>query len=258
MSKYKLRELLTILLPHRAARPTLGPGIDILKGECMRTWRGMVTFVAGLGLILLVACGGSSSSSGSGAMNVHLVDGPISGYQEINVNIQSVEISGSNGWITLGTPNKTLNLLTLTGGVSETLASGATLPAGHYQQMRLILGSGNTVKLADGSSPGAQGAFGPADGYQADRELRRGGGHHGGCLDRLRRGPLHPGGAGRRLGPVPAAPHDPGLRQDGDGFDSWDADGQRHCGRPARRRGLRGDAGWCGQSLDRPHHGDRR
>jgi hypothetical protein len=111
----------------------------------------LIAGVAGAGLAFLVACGGSGSGSSSGAMSVHLVDGPISGYQAINVNIQSVEISGSNGWITLGTPNKTINLLDLTGGVSETLASGATLPAGHYQQMRLILGSGNTVKLADGS-----------------------------------------------------------------------------------------------------------
>ena len=117
----------------------------------MRTWRGVVTVAAALGLALLVACGGSSSSGSTGAMNVHLVDGPISGYQEINVDIQSVEISGSNGWITLGTPNRTLNLLNLTGGVSETLASGATLPAGHYQQMRLILGPGSTVKLSDGT-----------------------------------------------------------------------------------------------------------
>jgi hypothetical protein len=65
-----------------------------------------------------------------------------------------VEISGNGGWITLGTPNKTLNLLDLVGGVSETLAMGATLPAGHYQQMRLVLGSGNTVKLADGTLHG--------------------------------------------------------------------------------------------------------
>ena len=117
----------------------------------MRTWRGMATIAAALGLALLVACGGSSSSGSTGAMNVHLVDGPIRGYQEINVDIQSVEISGNNGWITLGTPNRTINLLNLTGGVSETLASGATLPAGHYQQMRLILGAGSTVKLSDGT-----------------------------------------------------------------------------------------------------------
>ena len=117
----------------------------------MGRWRGLFTVgLAALGLAFLMACGGSSGS-GSGVMSVHLVDGPISGYQEVNVHIQSVEISGNGGWITLGTPDKTYNLLSLTGGVSEMLAAGATLPAGHYQQMRLVLGSGNTVKLADGS-----------------------------------------------------------------------------------------------------------
>jgi hypothetical protein len=84
-------------------------------------------------------------------MNVHLVDGPIAGYQELNLNIKTVEINGNGGWITLASPNRTLNLLNLVGGVDETLAAGATLPAGHYQQMRLVLGSGNTIRLADGT-----------------------------------------------------------------------------------------------------------
>lgn len=106
-------------------------------------------WVGAFGLSLLVSCGGSSSSDGR--ISVHLVDGPINGYQEINVHIQKVEISAAGGWVTLGTPDKTINLLSLTGGVEETLASGASLPEGQYQQMRLILGSGNTVKLADGS-----------------------------------------------------------------------------------------------------------
>ena len=110
---------------------------------------------AGLGFTLLglLACGGSSSSGGgSGSMNVHLVDGPISGYQNIFLNIQKVEINGPNGWVTLSTPNQTYDLLSLTNGLSATLANGATLPAGHYEQMRLVLGSGNTVVLSDGSS----------------------------------------------------------------------------------------------------------
>jgi hypothetical protein len=118
----------------------------------MLSWRTSFLSVAGLGLALLMACGGSSSSGGgSGSMNVHLVDGPIAGYQEINVNIQSVEINQNGHWSTLGTPNKTINLLNLVGGVDETLVAGASLPAGHYGQMRLILGSGNTVKLSDGT-----------------------------------------------------------------------------------------------------------
>jgi hypothetical protein len=120
----------------------------------MRTWQGMTALAAAAGVVFLTGCSGSSSSSpsSSAAMNVHLVDGPISGYQQINVNIQSVEIGNGNGWTTLATPNKTYNLLALTGGVSEMLASGATLPAGHYSQMRLILGSGNSVMLSDGTT----------------------------------------------------------------------------------------------------------
>ena len=117
-----------------------------------RTWN-LTAGTAVLGLAALVGCGGSSgSSSANGAMNVHLVDGPISGYQQVNVNIQSVEINNGGNWITLASPNKTYNLLSLTGGVSEMLASGATLPAGHYSQMRLILGSGNSVVLSDGTT----------------------------------------------------------------------------------------------------------
>ena len=108
--------------------------------------------VASLLLGCLLGCGGSSSASGPGTMTVHLVDGPIAGYQEINIHIQTVEISGNGGWITLATPNKTINLLSLVGGVDETLAAGATLPAGHYGQMRLVLGTGNSVKLADGTT----------------------------------------------------------------------------------------------------------
>ncbi len=103
-------------------------------------------------LALLAACGGSSSTpAGPGAMNVHLVDGPLSGYLELNVHIQTVEILGSSGWIILGTPDRTINLLKLVGGVDESLVGGATLPTGHYGQMRLVLGTGNTVKLADGT-----------------------------------------------------------------------------------------------------------
>ncbi len=118
-----------------------------------RTWN-VTAGTAVLGLVALVGCGGNSGSSSAttGTMNVHLVDGPISGYQQVNVNIQSVEINNGGNWITLASPNKTTNLLSLTGGVSELIASGATLPAGHYSQMRLILGSGNNVVLSDGTT----------------------------------------------------------------------------------------------------------
>ncbi len=116
-----------------------------------RTTRISFLLAGSLGLAFLVGCGSSSKENNNGAMNVALVDGPINGYLEVNVNIQTVEINSGGGWISLSSPNKTYNLLSLTGGMSEMLASGATLPAGHYSQLRLILGAGNTVKLADGT-----------------------------------------------------------------------------------------------------------
>jgi hypothetical protein len=108
----------------------------------------------------LVGCGGSGGSSassnppaGDGAMTVHLVDAPTVDYQAINVDIARVDIGGDSGWLTLAMPNQVYDLLQLTDGLSETLANGATLPVGHFSQLRLILGPDNTVTLADGSTP---------------------------------------------------------------------------------------------------------
>jgi hypothetical protein len=111
----------------------------------------------GMGLLVfLVGCGSNAvptgTGMGNGAMTVRLVDAPVTGYKEININVQEVRIcQGNSEWITLGKPDKTVNLLELTGGVSKTIVDNATLPAGHYDQMRLLLGPGNTVKLADDS-----------------------------------------------------------------------------------------------------------
>jgi hypothetical protein len=98
---------------------------------------------------LVSACG--SATTTDPMMNVYLVDAPSPGYQQVNVDVQKVEIAGDSGWVTLGTPNQVFDLLGLSGGVVATLVKGATLPPGHYGQMRLVLGSRNTVKLADGN-----------------------------------------------------------------------------------------------------------
>ncbi|HET8732187.1 MAG TPA: DUF4382 domain-containing protein [Anaeromyxobacteraceae bacterium] len=98
----------------------------------------------------LGACG-SGTSTTAPTMNVYLVDAPSEGYAQVNVDVQKVEIASDSGWITLGTPGRVIDLLSLTGGVTATLANGATLPAGHYGQMRLVLGPNNTVKLLDGT-----------------------------------------------------------------------------------------------------------
>lgn len=118
----------------------------------MPSSRNLRSSMTSLLLAAAFGCGASGGAAGgaTGTMSVHLVDGPAD-YLEVNVHVLAVEISSGGKWTTIGTPDRTVNLLTLTGGVFETLADGATLPAGHYGQIRLMLGGGNTVKLLDGS-----------------------------------------------------------------------------------------------------------
>ena len=78
----------------------------------------------------LSACGSSGASTDSATMSVRLVDAPSPGYAEVNVDVQTVEIRGDGAWITLGAPDRVVNLLALTGGVYDTLVDGAPLPAG--------------------------------------------------------------------------------------------------------------------------------
>jgi hypothetical protein len=113
--------------------------------------------------LLFTGCGGrdhgstSADGSANGSVSVTLVDGPTTAYKAINLNVQSVQIhqsgtSDDSGWITVASPNKTIDLLTLQGGVVEALASNHTIGVGTYQMLRLVLGSGNTLILADGTS----------------------------------------------------------------------------------------------------------
>ena len=117
--------------------------------------------------VALLGCG-ASGPSGPTAMNVHLVDGPSTDYAAINLEIQKVEIHGDGGWLVLGTPDVIVDLLSLTGGVEEMLVNGASLPAGHYDQMRLVLGSRNTVTLKDGSTPALKVPSGMQSGVKLD------------------------------------------------------------------------------------------
>ncbi len=112
--------------------------------------------LAGAGLTLALASLSACNSSplGNGSMSVHLVDGPSLEYGALDLHVVKVEIAKEGeGWITLGTPDVTVDLLSLTGGLEETLVEGASIPAGTYGQMRLVLGEGNTITTPDGTFP---------------------------------------------------------------------------------------------------------
>jgi hypothetical protein len=91
-------------------------------------------------LFLIVAgCDGGDSGS-TGTINLSLTDASTTDYQAVYITVKRVEVqkAGGEGWTVISTPEKTYNLLDLVNGVREELAL-ASLPSGHYTQMRLIL-----------------------------------------------------------------------------------------------------------------------
>jgi hypothetical protein len=103
--------------------------------------------------ILLSACGGggggvnsSPVQSNYGSLKVSLTDAPACGFDAVNVTVNKVRVNQSStandadaGWvdIALAAPQK-INLTSLTNGVLTSLGQ-ASLPAGHYNQIRLVL-----------------------------------------------------------------------------------------------------------------------
>jgi hypothetical protein len=97
-------------------------------------------------------------------LQVRLTDAP-GDYQEVNIDIQDVQISSSDtsssnsAWMSLNVKKGVYNLLKLTNGL-DTLLGTVDLPAGKVSQLRLVLGSNNSVKIGGQSisltTPSAQ------------------------------------------------------------------------------------------------------
>ena len=114
----------------------------------MRNWL-LLFFFSG---IVLTACK-DKDDDGTGDMShkvaIRLTDasGP---YDEVNIDVQSIEVGTDNGWHTLSTNAGIYDLTELTNGIDTLLASG-TIVEGKITQIRLILGANNTV-VVDGQS----------------------------------------------------------------------------------------------------------
>ena len=110
--------------------------------------------------VFWLAC---SDDNQTAKLEVKLTDAP-GDYQEVNIDIQSVEVHSSegnqnSGWTTLDVKEGVYNILELTNGL-DTLLATAELPVGRISQIRLILGDNNSVMI-DGvtkplSTPSAQ------------------------------------------------------------------------------------------------------
>ncbi len=108
-----------------------------------------------LGVLFLSACGGGGGGGGasSGNLNVLLADSPACGYDHVYVTVDHVEISSDgNNWTSIpvsASVAQPIDLLNLTNGAMLSLGI-APLPAGTYQQVRLVLkANGNAQPWAN-------------------------------------------------------------------------------------------------------------
>lgn len=106
------------------------------------------------GALALSGCN-SGDSAGSGTLNVAMTDAPGCGYDHVYVTVDRVRVNASasagdnaSGWheVVLATPQK-IDLMGLTNGVLTQLGQTG-LPAGHYEQVRLVLqpNTGNVLR----------------------------------------------------------------------------------------------------------------
>lgn len=108
----------------------------------------------------LLSCKDNQTTS---RVMVTLTDSP-GDYQQVNVQIEGVQVQtdspADSGWVDLNLESSAkYNLLDLTNGVSVLLGE-ADIPAGHISQIRLILGTENSVMVDsvvyDLTTPSAQ------------------------------------------------------------------------------------------------------
>jgi hypothetical protein len=106
--------------------------------------------------IILVACQkeNSNGDAGSTTLKVKLTDAPIDA-DSVNVDIRQVRVNfrhDSAGWVDLNTNAGIYDLLGLQNGVDTLLATG-TIPSDSVQEIRLVLGTANTIVVNGVSYP---------------------------------------------------------------------------------------------------------
>lgn len=104
--------------------------------------------------VVFIACSKDNSGK-STTLKVRLTDNPINA-EEVNVDIQQVRVKFSedsiHGWTDLDTHAGVYNLLGLQNGVDTLLAVG-TIPTNVVKEIRFVLGTNNSIKVAGVTYP---------------------------------------------------------------------------------------------------------
>jgi hypothetical protein len=107
----------------------------------------MYVALVGLLLVQITSCTKDSTTDKQALLTVRMTDVPAN-YDAVMIDVQGVEVTGDGGSaVMLNTTAKVYNLLELSNGVNALIATGG-LNAGTVSQIRLILGTNNSVKVA--------------------------------------------------------------------------------------------------------------
>ena len=104
----------------------------------------MFSLLAVFAFSFFISCKKESYST----LNVRLTDAPAD-YEEVNIDLEKISVKlsdDSEGWVELDAIPGMYNLLGLQNGV-DTLIGTQTLPQGIVKEIRLVLGSDNTIKV---------------------------------------------------------------------------------------------------------------
>ena len=129
-----------------------------IKKAIPKTFHMIILMTLFGGLLVFQACDNNTTNinsngpgHGKGRVNVHMTDSPAQ-FDALTINIVRIEIHGTgsdsanNKWQVISDSSQTVNIMDLTNGKSKLLGT-KDLEPGTYNQIRLILGSGNTVTV---------------------------------------------------------------------------------------------------------------
>lgn len=119
----------------------------------------MKTLITLVGLAAVMSFTTSCDKNrGEGKMTVQMEDAPYDAEAvfvqvlEVQVHYEDEEL-GNDGWVTLDTEAGVYDLLELQNGITAVLADNESIPVGKVSQMRLVLGTENSIVI-DGTSFG--------------------------------------------------------------------------------------------------------